>query len=63
MRLVLPKALLEAEKNQEEPKVKLEQLREVIDRIKQAKVEVANSETKLSTKEISTAKSLLGVNK
>lgn len=63
MRLVLPKALLEAEKNHEEPKVKLEQLREVIDRIKQTKVEVANSETKLSTKEISTAKSLLGVNK
>ncbi|MCM1934659.1 MULTISPECIES: ATP-binding protein [Acinetobacter] len=61
MRLVLPKALLEAEKNQEEPKVKLEQLREVIDRIKQAKVEVANSESKLSRKEISTAKSLLGV--
>jgi SpoVK/Ycf46/Vps4 family AAA+-type ATPase len=61
MRLVLPKALLEAERNQEEPMVKLEQLREVIDRIKQAKVEVANSETKLSTKEISTAKSLLGV--
>lgn len=61
MRLVLPKALLEAEKNQEEPKVKLEQLQEVISRIKQAKVEVANSETKLSTKEISTAKSLLGV--
>lgn len=63
MRLVLPKALLEAEKNQEEPKVKLEQLREVIDRIKLAKVEVANSETKLSAKEVSTAKSLLGVNK
>lgn len=63
MRLVLPKALLEAEKNQEEPKVKLEQLREVIDRIKLAKVEVANSEMKLSAKEISTAKSLLGVNK
>jgi SpoVK/Ycf46/Vps4 family AAA+-type ATPase len=63
MRLVLPKALLEAEKNQEQAKVKLEQLQEVIDRIKQAKVEVANSETKLSAKEISTAKTLLGVNK
>ncbi|WP_298146970.1 ATP-binding protein [uncultured Acinetobacter sp.] len=63
MRLILPKALLEAEKNHEEPKVKLEQLQEVIDRIKQAKVEVANSESKLSTKEISTAKTLLGVNK
>ena len=63
MRLVLPKALLEAEKNQEDQKVKLEQLQEVIHRIKQAKVEVANSETKLSAKEISTAKSLLGVSK
>lgn len=63
MRLVLPKALLEAEKNQEDPTVKLEQLKEVINRIKQAKVEVASSESKLSTKEISTAKSLLGVNK
>ena len=61
MRLVLPKALLEAEKNQEEPKVKLEQLQEVIDRIKQAKVEVANNDSKLNAKEISTAKSLLGV--
>ena len=63
MRLVLPKALLEAEQKNEDPKVKLEQLQEVIGRIKQAKVEVANSETKLSAKEISTAKSLLGVNK
>lgn len=63
MRLVLPKALLEAEQKNEDPKVKLEQLQEVIDRIKQSKVEVANSETKLSAKEISTAKSLLGVNK
>ena len=63
MRLVLPKALLEAEQKNEDPKVKLEQLQEVIARIKQAKVEVANSETKLSAKEISTAKSLLGVNK
>lgn len=63
MRLVLPKALLEAEQKNEDPKVKLEQLQEVIGRIKQAKVEVANSETKLNAKEISTAKSLLGVNK
>ncbi|MFW2012214.1 ATP-binding protein [Acinetobacter bereziniae] len=63
MRLVLPKTLLEAEQNNEEPKVKLEQLQEVIERIKKAKLEVANSETKLSAKEISTAKSLLGVNK
>ncbi|WP_228257230.1 ATP-binding protein [Acinetobacter sp. WCHAc060025] len=63
MRLVLPKALLEAEQNNEEAKVKLEQLLEVIERIKKAKLEVANSETKLSAKEISTAKSLLGVNK
>lgn len=63
MRLVLPKALLEAEQKNEDPKVKLEQLQEVIARIKQTKVEVANSETKLSAKEISTAKSLLGVNK
>ncbi len=38
MRLVLPKALLEAKKNQEDQKVKLEQLQEVIHRIKQAKV-------------------------
>ena len=63
MRLVLPKALLEAEQKNEDPKVKLEQLQEVIARIKKAKVEVANRETKLSAKEISTAKSLLGVNK
>ena len=63
MRLVLPKALLEAEQKNEDPKVKLEQLQEVIARIKQAKVEVANSETKLNAKEISTAKSLLSVNK
>lgn len=63
MRLVLPKALLEAEQKNEDPKVKLEQLQEVIGRVKQAKVEVANSESRLSPKEISTAKSLLGVNK
>lgn len=63
MRLVLPKALLEAEQNNEEPKVKLEQLQEVIERVKKAKSEVANSENRLSAGEINTAKSLLGVNK
>lgn len=63
MRLVLPKALLEAEQNNEEPKVKLDQLQEVIERVKKAKSEVANSENRLSAGEINTAKSLLGVNK
>lgn len=63
MRLVLPKALLEAEQNNEEPKVKLDQLQEVIERVKKSKSEVANSENRLSAGEINTAKSLLGVNK
>lgn len=61
MRLVLPKALLEAEQLGEEPKVKVFQLKEVIERIKQAKTEVASTESRLSSREINTAKSLLGV--
>ncbi len=61
MRLVLPKSLLEAEQNKEEPKVKLEQLQEVIERIKKAKSEVASKENRLSSSEVNTAKALLGV--
>ena len=61
MRLVLPKALLEAEQQNEEPVVKMGQLQEVIQRVRQAKNEVASTENRLSSSEIHTAKSLLGV--
>lgn len=63
MRLVLPKVLLEAEQSQEEPKVKLAQVQEVIERIKKAKYEVAstNKGEHLSNQEMKAAKSLLGV--
>ena len=62
MRLVLPKALLEAEQAQEEPKLKLEQLKEVIHRVNHAKSEVASKGNSLSGQEVRAAKSLLGVN-
>lgn len=62
MRLVLPKALLEAEQAQEEPILKLEQLKEVIHRVNHAKTEVASKENNLSGSEIRSVKSLLGVN-
>lgn len=61
MRLVLPKVLLEAEQSQEEPKLKLEQLKEVIHRVNHAKTEVASKENSLSSGEIRSAKSLLGI--
>ena len=61
MRLALPKALLEAEQLNEEPKLKLEQLKEVIHRINHAKLEVASKSNTLSNDEIRSAKSLLGI--
>ncbi len=61
MRLVLPKALLEAEQAQEEPKLKLEQLKEVIHRVNHAKSEVASKNKAISDDEVSSAKSLLGI--
>ncbi len=61
MRLALPKALLEAEQLNEEPKLKLEQLKEVIHRINHAKLEVASKNNTLSNDEIRSAKSLLGI--
>ncbi|WP_333662433.1 ATP-binding protein [Acinetobacter sp.] len=61
MRLVLPKALLEAEKAQEEPKLKLEQLKEVIHRVSHAKSEVASKNNAISGDEVRSAKSLLGI--
>lgn len=63
MRLVLPKVLLEAELAQEEPKLKLEQLKEVIHRVNHAKSEVASKGSALSGDEIRSAKSLLGINR
>ncbi len=61
MRLALPKALLEAEQLNEEPKLKLEQLKEVIHRVNHAKLEVASKSNTLSNDEIRSAKSLLGI--
>ncbi len=61
MRLVLPKALLEAEQAQEEPKLKLEQLKEVIHRVNHAKSEVASKNNAISDDEVRSAKSLLGI--
>lgn len=60
MRLVLPKALLEAERENIEAKLKLTQLHEVIQRIKAAKKEVATKNQ--PSNDIQTAKSLLGIN-
>lgn len=62
MRLVLPKALLEAEKAGVEPKVTLEQLQAVISQVKTAKREVASSrKARENRDEIDSARSLLGV--
>lgn len=61
MRLALPKALLEAEEKQEEAKLKLEQLKEVIHRVNHAKSEVGTNVSTSNSNEIRTAKSLLGV--
>lgn len=61
MRLVLPKVLLEAELSKQEPKLTLEQLKEVIHRINHAKTEVASKDSSLSSADIRSAKSLLGV--
>ncbi|MFB6348335.1 ATP-binding protein [Moraxella sp. ZJ142] len=65
MRLVLPKALLEAEKARVEPKVTLEQLQAVISQVKLAKKEVASSHGRRSrtetSEEMNVARSLLGV--
>lgn len=60
MRLVLPKALLESEKNNSEQVVSLKQLGEVINQVKQAQKEVA-SKSKNRT-DIDSARSMLGVN-
>ena len=60
MRLVLPKALLEAERNNIEAQLKWVQLSEVIQRIEAAKQEVATKNQ--SKSDIQTAKSLLGIN-
>ncbi len=61
MRLALPKALLEAEQAHEEPKLKLEQLKEVIHRVNHAKSEVASKNNALTGDEVRSAKSLLGI--
>lgn len=61
MRLVLPKVLLDAELSQQEPKLALEQLKEVIHRVNHAKTEVASKDSSLSGSDIRSAKSLLGV--
>lgn len=64
MRLVLPKALLEAEKAGIEPKVTLDQLKAVIEQIKLAKKAVASSRRRPRTEsveEVDTARSLLGI--
>jgi len=61
MRLVLPKVLLEAELSKQEPKLALEQLKEVIHRVNHAKTEVASKDSSLSGADIRSAKSLLGV--
>jgi SpoVK/Ycf46/Vps4 family AAA+-type ATPase len=62
MRLVLPKALLEAEQAGEEAVLKLEQLKEVIHRVNHAKTEVASKADSISSSDIRSAKSLLGIN-
>ncbi|MCF7521676.1 ATP-binding protein [Neisseria sp. ZJ106] len=65
MRLVLPKALLEAEKAQVAPKVTLEQLQAVISQVKLAKQEVASNRNRRSRsetlEEVNTARTLLGI--
>lgn len=62
MRLVLPKALLEAEKEQVEAKVKLVQLQAVISQVKDAKEKVASSRySPRQIEDVQVAKSILGV--
>lgn len=61
MRLVLPKALLEAEQSNTEAKVSIEQLLEVIERVKSAHKKVANSDIKIDKGEIQAVRKLMGV--
>lgn len=62
MRLSLPKALLDAENNDQQAILKLEHLKEVIEQIKQAKQDVANTSRSMSSSDKIAAKSLLGIN-
>lgn len=61
MRLVLPKVLLEAEQTQSEARLKVEQLLEVIERVKSAHKKVANSDVKIDKGEIQAVRTLMGV--
>lgn len=62
MRLSLPKAILDAEKNKQQAILKLEHLKDVIEQVKQAKKDVANTSVSMSSADRSAAKSLLGLN-
>lgn len=62
MRLSLPKAILDAEKNDQQAILKLEHLKEVIEQVKQAKKDIANTGGSMSSADRSAAKSLLGLN-
>lgn len=62
MRLSLPKAILDAEKNEQQAILKLEHLKDVIEQVKQAKKDVANTSVSMSSADRSAAKSLLGLN-
>lgn len=62
MRLSLPKAILDAEKNEQQAILKLEHLKDVIEQVKQAKKDVANTNVSMSSADRSAAKSLLGLN-
>ena len=61
MRLALPKALLEAEESHEKARLKLEQLKEIILRVKNSKAEVGTKVGESSATEVRAAQSLLGV--
>lgn len=61
MRLVLPKVLLEAEQSDVEAKVSIEQLLEVIERVKSAHKKVANSDVRIDKSEIQAVRKLMGV--
>ena len=62
MRLALPKAILEAEQNAVPAVLKLEHIKEVIEKVKQAKKDIANTNNSMSSADRSAAKSLLGLN-
>jgi SpoVK/Ycf46/Vps4 family AAA+-type ATPase len=61
MRLALPKALIEAETNTQEPFLTIAHIEQAISQIRAANIQVANSTPTSSARELDVAKSLLGI--